>query len=138
LVDLIRDDVPILVLLVFGGGLSLSLCLRVVFPIFFHLHFLGFSLELSNILSFIGNRVSHLKVFAFVGERSGVAIVGNDDWGVGVGLIAVLEKTLNVRLIFGLTHLSILLKIAGGFSHTLLEVLAEVDDVHLRRIVKRS
>lgn len=138
LVDLVRDDVPILVLLVFIGCLSLSLGLRVVFPIFFHLHFLSFSLYLSIILSFIGNRVSQLKGFAFVGEWGGFSIVGKDDWGVGEGLVAVLEQTLNVGLIFRLTHLSILLKIAGGFSHNHLGVLAEVDKVHLWGKVIRS
>ena len=55
LVDFIGDDVPILVLLVFGGSFSPPLTLGLVFLILIHHCLLGFSLLLSNILFFVAN-----------------------------------------------------------------------------------
>jgi hypothetical protein len=46
LVDLIRNDISILVLLVFGGYFSLSLSLRIVFTILLYYHLLSFSFHL--------------------------------------------------------------------------------------------
>lgn len=137
LVDFVRNDISILVLLILGGSLSLSLSLRVVFTIFLH-HHLPFSFHLPSTLSFIGNRVSHLEWFAFVSEGGRLTIVRKNNRCVWVGLIAVLEKALNVSLIFSFTHLSILLKIAGGFSYTLLAITADVSSLHPRRKVIRS
>lgn len=61
MVDFIGDDVPILVLLVFGRSFSPPVTLGVVFLVFIHHCLLGFSLLLSNILFFIANWVFDLE-----------------------------------------------------------------------------
>jgi hypothetical protein len=52
-----------------------------------------------------------------------------------VGFAAVREDGIDVGLIFGVTHLSILLKIAGRFNSREQGLLVEAEGVHLRGII---
>jgi hypothetical protein len=135
LINLVGDDISILVFLVFVGSPSLSLGLRVVFPVLINLYFFILSSLLSNILFFIANRVSHLKVIRFWDDGGGFAIKGQHNGRVGVRLAALKQHGLDVGLIFGLAHLSILLKIAGGISCRQRALLAEAEGIDLWGVI---